>query len=217
MDKRHLLSLVAAIGLVGATAAQAQSTPTPEQQLPPASSSSSSTSSDPSAASSPHQRDATGTSTAPSTESPATEQSTDPSAASSPHQQETVRTADAAGMGANDGGDGEIVGLEVISPAGNSLGTVVAAVQGPSGAPAYVVIASPKGNTAVPYPTAASMVHDNAVVIDQSKLNGAPKVQQDAWKDNSNSSKSWRTEADRYWSKSGMGSKDSKSTRKERG
>jgi hypothetical protein len=215
MNKQHMLSLVAALGLAGAACAQAQSAP--EQQTPPPGSSSTSGSSDPSAASSPHQREATGATTDPANpQQPSTEQSTDPSAASSPHQQESLRTAEAAGMGANDSASGEIVGLEVISPAGDSLGSVVDTVKDPAGAPSYVVISSPKGHTAVPYAAAASMVHDNAVVIDQSKLNSAPKVQQGAWKDAS--SKSWRTESDRYWSKSGMGSKDSmKSSKKDRG
>ena len=216
MNKQHMLSLVAALGLVGAACAQAQSTP--EQQMPPPGSSSTTGSSDPSSASSPHQREATGTTTDPANpqQPTTTEQSTDPGAASSPHQQESLRTAEAAGMGANDSASGEIVGLEVISPSGDSIGSVVDTVKDPAGAPSYVVISSPKGNTAVPYATAASMVHDNAVVIDQSKLNSAPKVQQGAWKDAS--SKSWRTESDRYWSKSGMGSKDSmKSSKKDRG
>src|SRR6186713_1634320 len=97
MDKRHMLSIVAALGLAGAACAQAQSAQ--EQQTPPPSSSSSSGSSDPSSASSPHQQEATGTGTNPSAPQPTTtEQSTDPSAASSPHQQETMRTAEAAGM-----------------------------------------------------------------------------------------------------------------------
>jgi len=216
MDKRHMLSFVAALGIVGATGAQAQQSTPEQQQTPPSSTSTPSGSSDPSAASSPHQRDAT---TAPSQkpETPATETSTDPSAASSPHQQETMRTAEAGGLGAKDAAQTQIVGIEVISPSGDSLGSVIDAVKDPTGAPSYVVISSPKGNTAVPYTTAASMVHDNAIVIDQSKLNSAPKVRQGAWKDAS--SKSWRTESDRYWSKSSMdsGSKDSmKSSKKDR-
>jgi len=211
MNKRHMLSIVATLGLAGAACAQAQSTP--EQQTSPPSSSSSTGSSDPSSASSPHQQEATGTVTNPaSPQAPTTEQSTAPSAASSPHQQETMRTAEAAGMGASDAASGDVVGLEVISPAGDSLGSVIDTVKDPTGAPSYVVISSPKGNTAVPYAKAASMVHDNAVVIEQSKLNGAPKVQQGAWKDTS--SKSWRTESDRYWSKSGMGATDSKGSMK---
>jgi hypothetical protein len=216
MNKRHMLSLAAALGLAGASLAQAQSTPTPEQQMPPSSSSSSST--DPSSASSPHQRSSTGTANAPTTpESPATEQSTDPSAASSPHQQESMRTAEAAGQGFGDAASGQIAGIEVISPAGDALGTVVDVVTDPAGTPAYVVISSPKGNTAMPYNTATSMVHDNAVVVERSKLNNAPKLQQGAWKDNS--SKSWRTESDRYWSKSATDAAKSsmKSSKKERG
>ena len=214
MNKRHMLSIVAALGLAGAACAQAQSAQ--EQQTPPPSSSSSSGSSDPSSASSPHQQEATGTVTNPSAPQPTTtEQSTDPSAASSPHQQETLRTAEAAGMSASDAANGDVVGLEVISPAGDALGSVIDTVKDPAGAPSYVVIASPKGNTAVPFATAASMVHDNAVVVEKSKLNGAPKVQQGDWKDTSR--KSWRTEADRYWSTSGTDAKSSKkSSKKER-
>jgi hypothetical protein len=213
MDKRHMLSLVAALGLAGASTAQAQSTPTPAQQMPP---SSSSNPTDPSSASNPQQRDAAGTATAPNTtESPATEQSMNPGAASSPSQEESMRTAEAAGRGAPDAASGQVTGLEVISPSGEALGTVVDVVTEQSGAPAYVVISSQKGNTVMPYSAATSMVHDNAVVVDQSKLNNAPKVQQGVWKDAS--SKGWRKESDRYWAKSNSDSNNSKFSKKERG
>jgi hypothetical protein len=142
--------------------------------------------------------------------------SSDPSSASSPHQQDAMRTAAAAGRGAADAASGDVIGLEVISPSGNSLGTVVDTVKDPTGAPAYIVISSAKGNTVMPYPAAASMVHDNAVVVDQSKLNNAPKVEQGAWKDAS--SKSWRTESDRYWAKGNTDSKSAtKSSKPDRG
>ena len=102
-------------------------------------------------------------------------------------------------MGAGEGGAPQVMGLEVITPAGEQLGSVVDVVMDPTGAPAYVVIQSAGKNSIVPYSTAAAMVHDNAVVLDQQRLAQAPKVDKGAWKDSS--SKSWRTESDQYWNR----------------
>jgi hypothetical protein len=110
-----------------------------------------------------------------------------------------MRTAEAGGMAAKDAGSPQLVGLDVISPAGDPLGSVVDVVTDATGGPGYVVISASGKNAVLPYTSAAAMVHDNAVVIDKSRLAGAPTVKQDAWKNPS--SKSWRTESDRYWSK----------------
>jgi cytoskeletal protein RodZ len=199
MDKLRILTMVAALGLAGAAFAQTQDADQQNPAMPPSSSSSTGTGttgdSDPSSASSPHQRDATSTQS--TTEKPPVETSSDPSAASSPHQKDSMRTAEAAGMNAKDAANPQLVGLEVITPAGDPLGSVVDVVNDPTGSPGYVVITSAGKNAIVPYSTAAAMVHDNAVVMDQARLSKAPTVKKDAWKDRSTTS--WRTESDRYW------------------
>jgi hypothetical protein len=198
MNTLRSFSIVAALGLASAVYAQSQTTPDKTQQPG---------TSDPSAASSPHQRDTTGSRDVPETSpkppadstSPTT---TDPSAASSPHQQETTRTAEAnKGAGATTD-EPQVVGLEVISPSGEPLGAVVDVVMNSSGAPSYAVISSAGKATAVPYSTVSTMVRDNAVVMEQSRLQSAPKVEKGAWRDSADTQ--WQSESDRYWGKGGM-------------
>jgi hypothetical protein len=182
MNTLRLVSIAAALGLASAAYAQNQSQ---DQTTSPSSSQQQSTeSSDPSAASSPHQQETTrGTTHGEKTPAPPSGQtgtsSADPSAASSPHQKEATgekgdsRMSSAnTGAGATTGGEPQVIGLEVITPAGEPLGAVVDVVMDSSGAPAYAVITSAGKATAVPYSTASAMVHDNAIVMDQSKLQG---------------------------------------------
>jgi hypothetical protein len=231
MNTLRLVSIAAALGLASAAYAQNQSQ---DQTTSPSSSQQQSTeSSDPSAASSPHQQETTrGTTHGEKTPAPPSGQtgtsSADPSAASSPHQKEATgekgdsRMSSAnTGAGATTGGEPQVIGLEVITPAGEPLGAVVDVVMDSSGAPAYAVITSAGKATAVPYSTASAMVHDNAIVMDQSKLQGAPKVEKGAWRDSS--SKEWQSDADRYWGKGSMrtaspgtGEQDSTTKKKDR-
>lgn len=89
-----------------------------------------------------------------------------------------------------------IVGLEVISPAGERLGTVITVVASTTGR--YAVIST--GNdtaTAVPYEAVAPMVHDGKVIIDRTKLQNSPQVAQADLHDSTNTK--WRQQSDTYW------------------
>lgn len=172
MAKLRLISMLAALGL--AAAAVAAQTP------------------DPSAASSPHQRDVTkqpGTETAP-TDSP------DPEGAASPHQKGTVGEAPHAGMA---GSTTKLVGLQVQSPSGEPLGAVIDVTVDASRQPEYAIIST--GNdtaTAVPYSAVASMIKGDKVIMDRTRLQNSPQVAQSELRDKANSK--WRADADKYWS-----------------
>jgi sporulation protein YlmC with PRC-barrel domain len=198
MNKLRSVSTLAAVGLaalgvVSIVFAQNQEVP----QTPGAESSpqTSQQSPDPNAASSPHQRDVTSQPGTP--ESSPTQDSPDPSAASSPHQRGAVGATPA--MGQDRAIDApKIVGLEVVSTTGQTLGAVIDTVLAPSGEPEYVVISTGDDTaTAVPYTTASSMVTNNKVVVDRSKLQSSPQVVQSDLRDKANTK--WRKAADNYW------------------
>lgn len=198
MDKLRSLSVLVALGLAGAAYAQTQTTPGQSEvvpPIPPASQSKPNTSSPaPSSASSPHQRDVTGKEypEAPPTEAP------DPKAASSPHQQEAMGTKRTAAV---DSSGAKLVGLEVATPAGESLGSVVDTIMDRGGTPTYVIVAT-KGNmnAAVPYAAAAPLVANDKLIIDRARLEGAPKVDKAKLRDPSDAQ--WKSAADRYWADS---------------
>jgi hypothetical protein len=91
----------------------------------------------------------------------------------------------------------QLVGLPVETSSGEALGSVVDIVRDKAGQPTYAVVAIDNDTTAVPYDTAAAMIHNGKVIMSQAKLNGAPKVKQSEWLDQTRSS--WRTQSDRYW------------------
>ena len=127
---------------------------------------------------------------------PPQNESSDPSAASSPHQRGTVGETPHQGMA---GTSMKIVGMQVISPAGESLGSVIDVTMDPQHQPEYAVIST--GNdtmTAVPYSAVASMVKDNKIVMDRTRLENSPQVAQSELRDKTNSK--WRADADKYWS-----------------
>lgn len=186
------IALLATLGLVGAAyAAQTPAPPDPAstdtQAAPPQNESP-----DPQAASSPHQRDVTkhpGEETSP-TDSP------DPQAAATPHQKGAVGETPHEGMA---GTSMKLVGMQVISPAGESLGSVVDVTMDAQHQPEYAVISM--GNdtmTAVPYSAVASMVKDKKIVMDRTRLENSPQVAQTELRDKTNSK--WRADADKYWS-----------------
>jgi len=207
---RHF-SMLAALSLAAGAYAQTQATqdPTDSQSTAPSSQSPSSSQSypssqssqtsqdtNPNAASSPHQRDVTSQST---TEAPANA-NPDPSAASSPHQQGATRMAEAGRTG------NVSSGMDVQTQSGEQLGTVVDIIPGSTGEAGYVVIATAGGKaTPVPYSTASSMVYNNKLVMDKSRLEKAPKVKQGE----DRSSKAWQKKADSYWGKGSSSSSDS--------
>ncbi|HET9390389.1 MAG TPA: PRC-barrel domain-containing protein [Steroidobacteraceae bacterium] len=143
----------------------------------------------PSSASSPHQRDLTSQSSGEAQ----TNQNPDPTGASTPHQRGAMRMAAAGGIAS---------GMDVQSHDGKQLGTVTSVVKDSSGKPAYVVIADQSGSdTAMPYMAAKHMVKGNKLMVDQKRLQNAPKVPESQLQDTSNTS--WQGKADSYWKRHG--------------
>jgi len=209
---REISTLAAALILAGAATAYAQTQPpsseqpaaapagqTPDQANPPQNPTGpaanpveeESPTHHPSAASSPHQRDVTqqpGNEAEPQT-------NPNPGAQATPHQKAVTRVAEAGGVSS---------GMAVQSEAGHPLGFVVDVVPGSSGTQesGYVVIAGAAGGgaTPVPYSAASSMIQDGKLVIDKSRFEHAPKVQQNQIEDQA----TWKPKADSYWGESGM-------------
>jgi hypothetical protein len=151
---------------------------------------------------------ATAQATPPPTETQSNTASPDPNAASSPHQRDAVQgpagaNERAAGKEKQIAGDtrpkDQLVGLPVETSSGQSLGSVVDIVRDRSGTPTYAVVAIDNDTTAVPYDTAAAMIHNGKVIMSQAKLADAPKVKQSEWLDQASSG--WRKQSDRYWGK----------------
>lgn len=94
--------------------------------------------------------------------------------------------------------------MAVQTPTGQSLGTVsnvVPALNGQKDS-GYVVIARTGGSmVAVPYAPARVFARDGKFIVSKSELDHAPTVTQDELRSLSN--KSWRTEANRYWQRTG--------------
>ncbi len=209
MDIRSL-GLAVALGL--STAALAQSPAPPDQagsqsSPPPASAdpAPATGSPEPDAASSPHQREATSVPAGTESQPP---QSPDPNAASSPHQRETL----GASPGATAAEAPKLVGMQVVSAAGEPLGAVTDLMaDSATGAPTYVVIAPVPSSgggasTAIPYGTATSMIRNDSLVMDRAKLDDAPKVDQSKLKDPA--ATAWQGESDSYWGNTRAASKD---------
>ena len=91
----------------------------------------------------------------------------------------------------------ELVGLQVVSPSNAPIGEVVDVVFDSRGQPDYVVIASQGHNAAVPFQTASSMIEGGKVIIDQAKLQQAPKLEQGEWR--SQGSETWKQDASQFW------------------
>jgi sporulation protein YlmC with PRC-barrel domain len=91
----------------------------------------------------------------------------------------------------------ELVGTQVVSQSNAQLGSVVDVVLDGKGQPAFVVIESKNNTAAVPYNAASTMMKGDKFVVDQRKLEGAPKVKQGEWR--SKSSGSWKSDAAKYW------------------
>jgi hypothetical protein len=103
----------------------------------------------------------------------------------------TEKSPDAEGAGE------EFVGAPVVTQANAPLGRVTEVVFDSKQQPAFVIISTEDQSSAVPYAAASSMMSDDKVVIDQSKLKAAPKLKEGEWKQQS--SAKWQAEAARYW------------------
>jgi hypothetical protein len=106
----------------------------------------------------------------------------------------TTGGGDAAKRGAQ---RSELVGAAVVSSADAPLGEVVDVVFDARNQPSFVVIESQGKAVAVPYAAANSMKKADKIVIEQSRLQGAPKLEEGAWRDPA--SKRWQQESTRYW------------------
>ena len=96
--------------------------------------------------------------------------------------------------------DSELVGAKVVTPGDAPIGSVVDVVFDAKGQPSFVVIQSQSDTTAVPYAAASSMMRGDKVVMDQRRLERAPKVKQGEWR--SQSSGAWKNDASKYWDRS---------------
>jgi PRC-barrel domain len=90
-------------------------------------------------------------------------------------------------------------GAIVQSPVGESIGTVKDVVPDPdTGQPIYILVATPSGgSTAIPYSTIAPMISNGRIILDRSRLEGAPRVSDTQLRDKSN--KAWQQKAQAYW------------------
>jgi hypothetical protein len=90
-------------------------------------------------------------------------------------------------------------GSIVQSPAGRPIGRVRDIVpDANTGEPAYVVISTRSGSTAVPYPMIAPMFQNGHIVLDRSRLESAPHVSDSQLREDESGAQ-WKKEADRYW------------------
>lgn len=156
--------------------------------------------SDVDSASSRHQREVTGES---AKEAPATATG-DPASASSEHQQQATKESESESTRmAAAGSSSQIMGATVETPQGEPIGQVVDVMSSGQGQePSYVVISADGKNTVVPYSAISMMMKNNRIVMDQSRLQSAPTVEQGEWRDDPNGS--WKMQADQYWGQGRM-------------
>jgi len=189
MNKRNSFCTAAALGVLGVALAQAQQTP-PAQ--PPTS-----------------QTEGTAADRTQPGETPtrgAPRQAVDPR----PSTSETEGTAaDRTPPGKTPTGEAakrgeqrsEIIGAQVVTRTNAKVGEVVDVVFDSMNQPAFVVISSEEGKAvAVPYQVANSMMAADKIVIDQSRLEAAPKIKEGQWRGESSS---WKIESSRYWDRGG--------------
>jgi hypothetical protein len=94
-------------------------------------------------------------------------------------------------------------GMQVRSESGDLLGNVASIVPGESNHEGYVVIANSKGvATPLPYSTASAMVQNETVVVNKTRFEKAPKVQQYQGEDVKRAD--WEGKADSYWKRYAM-------------
>jgi hypothetical protein len=98
--------------------------------------------------------------------------------------------------------------MRVRSESGDLLGNVASIVPAESNREGFVVIGSPTGvATPVPYSAASGMVQNDTIVVNKSRFERAPKVQQSQGEDVSPAT--WEQKADRYWKSHAMSSERS--------
>jgi hypothetical protein len=106
-------------------------------------------------------------------------------------------------------------GMQVRSRSGELLGNVASIVPAGRGSDedGYVVVASSNGiATPLPYSAARSMVQNGTLVVDESRFQNAPKVQQYQSEDSPH--RAWEQKADSYWRKYAMSSDQNSGVRR---
>lgn len=91
----------------------------------------------------------------------------------------------------------ELVGASVVSESQAPVGKVVDVVFSAANQPEFVVIESEGKQVAVPYSVANANMSANKIMIDESRLQSAPKMKQGEWR--SKTEGTWKKDATRYW------------------
>ena len=193
MSKRYIFSVMLAMGLLGASA-NAQE-PRPAQP-------------------STHPAEGTAADRTQPGETPTRNtvppQPTDPRPATSPTEGTAAdrtppgRTPTVTNQGAQGetGTQGrEMIGAAVVSSKQAPVGRVVDMVFDAANQPEFVVIESAGKTVAVPYSVANANKSANKIVIDESRLQGAPKIKQGEWR--SQGEGNWKKDSSRYWNNKG--------------
>jgi hypothetical protein len=117
----------------------------------------------------------------------------------SPGNAPTVSGRTARSPAAAEGSGEKLVGASVVTRTNAPVGQVTEVVFDSKQQPAFVIISTEDQSSAVPYAAASSMMSGDKVVIDQSKLQAAPKLKQGEWKHQSDAK--WQADAARYWNR----------------
>jgi sporulation protein YlmC with PRC-barrel domain len=186
--KRHIFSIALAMGFASAAWAQAQ------QTTPPAGPPTSETEATAPDRAQPGQTPTQGAPRQAQDPRPSTSPAEGTAADRTPPGKTQTAQGEATGRGVQ---RSEIVGAAVVSSANARLGEVVDVVFDAADQPAFVVIESQGKSVAMPYAAASSMKKADKIVVDQSRLQAAPKLADGAWRDESNTR--WKQESARYW------------------
>jgi hypothetical protein len=92
----------------------------------------------------------------------------------------------------------EIVGTAIVTPANVPIGKVVDVVFDATQQPAFLVVRSGNQSTAVPFAVAHALRSADKIVIDQSRLQAAPKLKEGEWRSEAGS---WKEDAVRFWNR----------------
>jgi hypothetical protein len=188
MKKLHICGVIAALGFFGAALAQEPATP-PNQDV-------SSERVTPAETPTKNAQDAVREA---SEATPSTSETEGTAADRTPPGDTPTVSGRTAQAPAAESSAQKLVGASVVTRSNAPLGQVTEVVFDSKQQPAFVIIATEDQSSAVPYAAASSMKSGDKVVIDQSKLQAAPKLKQGEWKDQS--STKWQADAARYWNR----------------
>lgn len=190
MSKLHTFSVAIALGFLGAASVNAQEVPPPR----PSTSPTEGTAADRTRPGETPTKDALPPQ--PTDPRPATSETEGTAADRTAPGRTKAQTAQdrATSLGAQ---RSEIVGAAVVTKSQAPLGEVVDVVFDAANRPEFVVIEADGKATAIPYSVANANKQADKLVIDESRLRGAPKVEQGAWRMDG----AWKKDATRYWNK----------------